>query len=238
MEATNGPHYTMEDALNYQREWEEQDRRCKVEGALRTAIDRRARDMGLPVEEIKLSIRLRRRGSAMAEMFVAQFMRQCAANGFVPGPQLNAFSNSAEYQPTDEIRQMAKVAQAEDEGFIAGRGGLGKDANPYEVGSEESQAWAKWWGRGVAAQEHIMRGRGEQARPTGEQPQARRRPREPSEPPAPAEPRALPAPEPSLDQPEMAADDNVVPMKRGRGRPPGAKNKNPRQKTGRVRKRA
>lgn len=195
MSGTNGPTWTMQDAADYQLEYEEQDRKCKVENALRSAIDKRWRDIGVPVEEIKLSIRLRRRGTDKAETFIANFARASVANGLVLGPQLNVF-NAAEEFP-EAIRKMGRVAKANDEGFLAGRGGLGKDANQYEEGSEESQGWVKWWQIGVRAQEHINGRRGEQVQANKAQPKARGRP-----------PKALVAPE-----------ENVVPLKRPRGRP-------------------
>src|SRR6185503_17542293 len=136
MSGTNGPTWTMQDAADYQLEYEEQDRKCKVESAMRAAIDKRWRDIGVPVEEIKLSIRLRRRGAAKAEIFIANFARASAANGLVLGPQLNVFDANEEFP--EAIRKMGRVAKANDEGYLAGRGGLGKDANQYEDGSEES----------------------------------------------------------------------------------------------------
>lgn len=198
MSGTNGPTWTMQDAADFQIEFEEQDRKCKVENKLRAAIERRWRDVGVPVEEIKLSIRLRRRGAAKAEAFIANFARASAANGLVQGPQLNVFNATEEFP--ESIRQMGRVAKANDEGYLAGSGGLGKDANRYEDGSEESQGWLKWWQIGVKAQEHINGRRGEQVQASKQQPKARGRP--------PKAVKALPAPE-----------QNVVPMKR-RGRPP------------------
>jgi len=198
MSGTNGPTWTIQDAADYQLEYEEQDRKCKVENAMRAAIDKRWRDIGVPVEEIKLSIRLRRRGAAKAEIFIANFARASAANGLVLGPQLNVFDANEEFP--EAIRKMGRVAKANDEGYLAGRGGLGKDANQYEDGSEESQGWVKWWQIGVRAQEHINGRRGEQVQANKAQPKARGRP--------PKAIRALAAP-----------DENVVPMKRPRGRP-------------------
>jgi len=188
----------MQDAADYQLEYEEQDRKCKVENAMRAAIDKRWRDIGVPVEEIKLSIRLRRRGAAKAEIFIANFARASAANGLVLGPQLNVFDANEEFP--EAIRKMGRVAKANDEGYLAGRGGLGKDANQYEDGSEESQGWVKWWQIGVRAQEHINGRRGEQVQANKAQPKARGRPQKAI--------KALAAP-----------DENVVPMKRPRGRP-------------------
>jgi len=188
----------MQDAADYQLEYEEQDRKCKVESAMRAAIDKRWRDIGVPVEEIKLSIRLRRRGAAKAEIFIANFARASAANGLVLGPQLNVFDANEEFP--EAIRKMGRVAKANDEGYLAGRGGLGKDANQYEDGSEESQGWVKWWQIGVRAQEHINGRRGEQVQANKAQPKARGRPQKAI--------KALAAP-----------DENVVPMKRPRGRP-------------------
>jgi len=198
MSGTNGPTWTIQDAADYQLEFEEQDRKCKVENALRSAIDKKWREIGVPVEEIKLSIRLRRRGTDKAEAFIANFARASAANGLVLGPQLNVFNGTEEFP--EAIRKMGRVAKANDEGFLAGRGGLGKDANQYEEGSEESQGWIKWWQIGVRAQEHINGRRGEQAQASKAQPKARGRP--------PKAVNALAAPE-----------QNVVPMKRPRGRP-------------------
>jgi len=198
MSGTNGPTWTMQDAADYQLEYEEQDRKCKVENAMRAAIDKRWRDIGVPVEEIKLSIRLRRRGAAKAEIFIANFARASAANGLVLGPQLNVFDANEEFP--EAIRKMGRVAKANDEGYLAGRGGLGKDANQYEDGSEESQGWVKWWQIGVRAQEHINGRRGEQVQANKAQPKARGRPQKAI--------KALAAP-----------DENVVPMKRPRGRP-------------------
>ena len=198
MSGTNGPTWTIQDAADYQLEFEEQDRKCKVENAMRAAIDKRWRDIGVPVEEIKLSIRLRRRGAAKAEIFIANFARASAANGLVLGPQLNVFDANEEFP--EAIRKMGRVAKANDEGYLAGRGGLGKDANQYEDGSEESQGWVKWWQIGVRAQEHINGRRGEQVQANKAQPKARGRPQKAI--------KALAAP-----------DENVVPMKRPRGRP-------------------
>jgi len=198
MSGTNGPTWTIQDAADYQLEYEEQDRKCKVENAMRAAIDKRWRDIGVPVEEIKLSIRLRRRGAAKAEIFIANFARASAANGLVLGPQLNVFDANEEFP--EAIRKMGRVAKANDEGYLAGRGGLGKDANQYEDGSEESQGWVKWWQIGVRAQEHINGRRGEQVQANKAQPKARGRPQKAI--------KALAAP-----------DENVVPMKRPRGRP-------------------
>ena len=198
MSGTNGPTWTMQDAAEYQLEYEEQDRKCKVESALRAAIDKRWRDIGVPVEEIKLSIRLRRRGAAKAEAFIANFARASAANGLVQGPQLNVFNATEEFP--ESIRQMGRVAKANDEGYLAGRGGLGRDANRYQDGSEESQGWIKWWQIGLRAQEHITGARGTVAQANKAQPKARGRP--------PKTVKALAAPE-----------ENVVPLKRPRGRP-------------------
>jgi hypothetical protein len=182
MSGSNGPMWTMNDWFDYQNAWDEQKRKCDIEGAVLRSIDKRAKDSGLPIELRPIANRLRRRGSAEAELFVGQLLRISAANGVIQGPQLNAFA-AAHYTPTDEIRQMANVAAAEDEGFRAGRGGLAKDANPYPVGSEESLAWVKWHGRGVAAQEHIMGARGTLAQASKEQPKARQRRKIPALPP-------------------------------------------------------
>lgn len=220
------PNWSMNDVLAYQRERAEQKRRCDVENGLLRNIDKRAKEQGLPVEVIRAVDRVRKREKPEAEVYLKQFLRISTANGIVAGPQLNLWTQEG-YTPTDEEAELAAENKASDEGFKAGRGGLPKDANRYAPGTAASQAWVKWWARGVEAEKHITGGRSVVA--SREQPKARQR----AQPPKKAAPRLLPAP---AQPPQTLHRDNVVPIpkpvaKRGRGRPKGSRNK-PKAKRG------
>lgn len=207
------PNWNMNEVLSYQRERAEQKRICDLEVARLRNIDKRAKEAGLPIEVIRAVDKIRKREKPEAEVYLNQFLRITAANGIVAGPQLNMWAVDG-YTPTDDEKNLAEVAKAEDAGYSAGRGGQPKDSNPYQMGTEPSAAWVKWWGRGVDAQKQLTGGRSVVA--SREQPAARKRAQKPAQAPR----KALPAPDKPL------AGGNVVPLlKRGRGRPKGAKNK-------------
>jgi ribosome modulation factor len=205
------PNWSTNDVLIYQRERAEQERKVHTEQAALRNIDKRAKDSGLPVEVIKAVIKLRKRDKTEAEVWINQFLRIGAANGIV-GPQLNIFGQEG-FEPTDEQQQMVNLATAEDRGFQAGRGGMGKDANPYQPGTEESQAWVKWWANGVAAFKHANGGVAPAAADK-EQPRARQRKM--------AEVKAIAAPLPEVGAP-VSEPEAAKPKKRGPGRPPKAR---------------
>jgi DNA-binding transcriptional MerR regulator len=214
----------MNDAIACMRERNEQKRRVETEQAALRAIDKRWKEAGLPLDVIKAVDKLRKRQKPEAEHWIGQFLQVSSVCGIL-GPQLNIFGAEG-YEPTDEQKHAVDIAHAEDEGFLAGRDGLGKDANPHEPGSEKSQAWVKWWGRGVEAAKFVNGGVAPSPA-NRSQPKARQR--------RAVEVKALEAPEPSPEStpetpkrrgrpPKANGAHQAAPVKM-RGRPPGSKNK-------------
>lgn len=226
------PNWSGIDVVNYLREVDAQERRVQTEQAARRNIDKRAKDSGLPIEVIRTIRKLRKRDPAEAQVWVSQFLRIGALTGIVAGP---LFAAQPYYAPSDEECHVVDIGRAEEAGFQAGRGGLSKDDNPYQPGTEESQIWVKWWNNGVAAFKYANGGTAptpaDKAQPKGRQRRT-------------VEVKAIPAPE-ALEIQEVAPEapvqarprkkaaakkrangaGNVVPMLKKRGRPPGSKNK-------------
>jgi len=212
------PNWNMNDVLACQRERAEQKRRVDTEKEALRAIDKKWKGAGLPVDVIRAVERVAKKDSP--EHWVGQFLQISSVYG-VLGPQLNIFGTQG-YEPTNEQKQAVALARAEDEGFVAGRGGLGKDSNPYEPGSELSQAWVKWWQRGVAAAEYVSGVAPAAANKA--QPNARQR--------RTVEVKALAAPEPTAEPPKRRGRPpkangahQAAKVAARRGRPPGVKNK-------------
>jgi len=235
----------MIDVLSLQREVAEQERKVQTEQAFLRNIWKRAKEAGLPTDVVKAVNKQRKKELPEAQVYLQQYVRISAANGIViMGPQMTLYDQE-DYQPTPEEERIVALSRAEQDGWRAGMGGLDKDANPHPAGSEQSQAWVLWWGRGSGSAKYANGGVSP-ITATKEQPKARTR-----------GDRAVvvlgenvalhePPPMPLTDAEQEAVDEAMVePRRRGRprkaegngrdkvvpigvkkrGRPPGAKNK-------------